>query len=70
MGRGMAFAELLDEMLGSHVTERPTTQAPQARHIPTINVFFAEFGGAGAAVCDRRAGHSYPRQSDPVAPTH
>ena len=66
MRRRTGFAEVLDEKLGRQASDRPGTYRSAGPHIPTVNVFFLEFGAMATPVCHSRGQRHYTIDPVPV----
>jgi DnaJ domain len=66
MGRRTAFADVLDSKLSESFHDRPASPRPAGRHIPTVNVFFVEFGAGATPVRSFRDHHLYTANAEPI----
>jgi hypothetical protein len=70
MRRPIAFAEVLEEKLGGGTSEPPTSPKPAFAHIPTVRVFFFEFGATARPVHAARGTHPYRAGPEPATRVH
>jgi DnaJ domain len=66
MGGRTAFADVLDSKLSESFHDRPASPRPAGRHIPTVNVFFVEFGAGATPVRGFRGRYLYTANAEPI----